>query len=91
MQSRAAIWKPQAQPGYVEDLKSARTPAWDERCHFIENILAVDDTMHDTQKVKHLRRLGAQILDKSAWDYDIGIAAPQAGGGQTHRTAVDPE
>jgi len=35
---------------------------------FIENVMAVDNALHDAQQVKHLKRMGAQILDKTAWD-----------------------
>lgn len=35
---------------------------------FIENIFIVENTLHDTQKIQQLKRMGAQILDKSAWD-----------------------
>lgn len=35
---------------------------------FIENILAVDNALHDDQQIKLLKRMGAQILDKTAWD-----------------------
>ena len=35
---------------------------------FIENILVVDNALHDAQQVRHLKRMGAQILDKTAWD-----------------------
>ncbi|MGD8963412.1 MAG: AAA family ATPase [Desulfobacterales bacterium] len=35
---------------------------------FIENIDSVENSLHDAQKIKQLNRMGAQILDKSAWD-----------------------
>ena len=35
---------------------------------YIENILAVDNAQHDAKQVKYLKRMGAQILDRSVWD-----------------------
>ena len=35
---------------------------------FIENVDSVGNTPHDTEKVHQLNRMGAQIIDKSAWD-----------------------
>lgn len=35
---------------------------------FIENIGSVENSLYDAQKIHQLNRMGAQILDKSAWD-----------------------
>lgn len=35
---------------------------------FIENIFSADNSTHDAHKIDQLKRLGAQILDKTAWD-----------------------
>jgi SpoVK/Ycf46/Vps4 family AAA+-type ATPase len=35
---------------------------------FIENIYAADDASHGARQVKFLKKMGAQILERSAWD-----------------------
>ena len=35
---------------------------------FIQNIMPVEDNLHDPLKIKRLKRMGAQILDRAAWD-----------------------
>jgi SpoVK/Ycf46/Vps4 family AAA+-type ATPase len=35
---------------------------------FIENIVPIENSMHEVPKMQELKRMGAQILDKSAWN-----------------------
>ena len=35
---------------------------------YIENILAAGNALHDEQQVSYLKRMGAQMLERSAWD-----------------------
>jgi SpoVK/Ycf46/Vps4 family AAA+-type ATPase len=63
------VWSKILQHKWVLSEKIGRDVGIKVACiDFIENILAVENNLHDAQKIQQLKKMGAQILDRSAWD-----------------------
>lgn len=63
------LWSKVLQHKWVLSEKTGRDVGIKVACiDFIENILSVDNSLHNAQTIQQLKRMGAQILDKSAWD-----------------------
>jgi SpoVK/Ycf46/Vps4 family AAA+-type ATPase len=63
------LWSKILQHKWVLSEKTGRDVGIKVACiDFIENIFSVNNDLHDVQRIQQLKRLGAQTLDKSAWD-----------------------
>jgi len=63
------IWSQILQHKWVLSEKIGRDVGIKVACvDFIDNIASLKDSVHDEQRVQHLKQLGAKILDKSAWE-----------------------
>ena len=63
------LWLKILQHKWVLSEKIGRDVGMKVACiDYVENIVPVENTLHDAQKIQQLKRMGAQILDKSAWD-----------------------
>ena len=63
------LWSQILQHKWVLSEKIGRDVGIKVAClDFIDNIVSLEGSIHDEQRVRNLKRLGAQILDKSAWE-----------------------
>jgi len=63
------IWTQMQHHKWVLSEKMSRDVGIKVACvDYIENVFSAENSLHESQKIDQLRRLGAQIIQNSAWD-----------------------